>query len=261
MSPQENDGLVTAKQIKLAYRYNESMGFLVYAPRGWGKSSYKFHVAAEVLAGYGDPPNWEEVKKRIIFTPKEFVEMLLKTNSRRMLLLWDDAGFWLNRLFWYEPFVKETLRYMTLQRTQFAAIMFSTPSLAFLPSKLIELEDVYRVKIYKVHTNPETPNGRPRLAWVKRPWYSDDLKKHGVTTVWKDYFSAIMPDSFFEWYEPKREKYLELAANRIKQAIAKTKSKKQKKGLEAVEGEIGKTVPEPEKVDELEELIETLEVA
>jgi len=242
--------------------YNESMGFIVYAPRGWGKSSFQFHVGAELLALSGQPPDWEAIKKWIIFTPREFADIILKTHDRHLILLWDDAGFWLNRLFWYEPFVKETMRYMTLQRTQFAAIMFSTPSLAFLPGKLIDLEDVYRVKIYKANkygnaqSDWDSPNKRPRLAWVKQPWYSDDLKRRGTATKWKDHFSAMMPDPFFKWYEPKRESYRKLAAEKIEDAVLKSASQTQRQRLEAVEDEIGKTIPEAEKVSELTEVID-----
>lgn len=258
------EGLITAKKINLAFMYNESMGFLVYAPRGWGKSAFKFNVGAEVLALSGEPPDWEAIKKWIIFTPREFCDVVLKTYDRHLVLLWDDAGFWLNRLFWYEPFVRETMRYMTLQRTQFAAILFSTPSLAFLPGKLIELEDVYRVKIYKASANGprsnfEAPLKRPRLAWVKRPWYSDDLKKHGVRTVWRDHFSAMMPDSFYNWYQPLRDKYLRMAAERIREAVEKTQSKVQKDRLDKVETEIGDTIPDPDKVSEMKEVVAQLQ--
>lgn len=252
-------GLETCKRIKLAYRYDEGQGYIVYAPRGFGKSSFKFHVAAEVLSTSKDPPDWDAIKKWLVFTPKEFVDIVLRTYSMRPVLLWDDAGYWLNRLFWYEPFVKETMRYITLQRTQFAAVMFSTPSLRFLPSKLIELEDVFRVKILKEESNQDTPNSRPRIAWVKRPWYSDDLKRHGATTVWRDQFSALMPDHFYRWYEPLRDSYLKIATERLRSALLRKTAREQRlerEALEVIEPELGRTIPAPEKVSELAETIE-----
>ena len=228
-------------------------------PRGWGKSAFKFSVAAEVLSNLQDPPDWEAVKKWIVFTPKEFVDMVLHTHTIKPILLWDDAGYWLNRLFWYEPFVKEALRYMTLQRTQFAAIMFSTPSLKFLPSKLIELEDVYRVKIIKQESNYRTPYKRPRIAWIKRPWYSDDLKRHGASSEWTDRFSAIMPDDFYAWYEPLRDSYLRIATEKLRKTLLRQQRRQkrtEKENLDNIEPELGRTIPEPEKVAELKETIQ-----
>jgi len=150
----------TAGTIIRAYQLNESLSFVVFAPRGWGKSVWTFRVSVHVLSLAEEREHWddmsyqirawERLKQWIIFTPEQFCQAILDSANRgvrEFLLIWDDAGFWLNRLFWYEPFVKESLRWFTLQRTSFAAVLFSTPSLNFLPSKLLEMGDVRRVKI------------------------------------------------------------------------------------------------------------------
>ena len=255
LTVEKSVGSLTVQHIKNAYRYTEGIGFIAHGPIGWGKTSWQVKVAAHCL-GTADEPDYEAVKKWLIFTPQEFCNLILKVNSQQMILIWDDAGYWLNRLFWYETFVKESLRYMTLQRTQFGGIVFSTPSLTLLPNKILELEHIYRAKIYKLATNSHSPNLRPRLAWVKRPWYSDDLTKRGCTTMWQERFSAFMPDDFFAWYEPRRKEYTLLAAKRVQDAVRKAVDKKQvgkEAMLKNLETEIGKSIPDEETVEELGE--------
>jgi hypothetical protein len=251
----------TVHMILNAYRYDESLGFIVYAPRGFGKSSWSFKVGAKVV-GRESEPDYERLKKWIWFTPQEFCEVVTHTTERTIIGIWEDAGYWLNRLFWYDEFVREALRYMTLQRTQFAAIIFSTPSLTLLPNKILELEDVYRVKIYKqdAHGNPvtdENTSGKPRAAVVKKPWYSDDLKRHGSSHVWTDLFSALMPDDFYKWYLPIRQGYVKMAAMRIQEAIQRSKGASIKMKLEEIEEELGHghSIPDLEQVQDFKEVV------
>lgn len=245
-------GLRSSWQIRDAYKWDESIGLIAHGPRGIGKSSFSVHTAAEALVPFMDEPDYEAVKRWVIFTPQQFCQKILEVQNKRMVLVWDDAGYWINRLFWYEQFVREALRYMTIARTQFASIIFSTPSLRMLPSKILELPDVYRVKITKYEGGDKNqPNQRLRVADVKSVWYSDDLKRHGVKNEWSDVFSAFMPDPFFEWYEPKRKEYLGEAQRLIQAALQKTPSKKMQ---ELIEEQIGKTVPSQEDLKELDEL-------
>ncbi len=246
-------GNITVDRIKNAYRYDESLGFIVYAPRGYGKTSWSCQVASKCL-GTSAEPDYELLKRWLIFTPQEFCDMVTKVYNTQIVLVWDDAGYWLNRLFWYDEFVKEALRYMTLQRTQFSCIIFSTPSLSLLPNKILELEDILRVRVIKLRSNWEDKT-RKRLAWVKKPWYSDDQTKHGVTTVYREWFSALMPDDFYNWYQPLRKKYTVMAARRIREVIESAKSKALKMRLEDVEEEIGKTIPSQELLKDMGEVI------
>ncbi len=243
---------VTVERIKNAYHYDESLGFIVYAPRGYGKTSWSVQVASKCI-GTTREPDWEGLKRWLIFTPQEFCAMITKVYNTQIVLVWDDAGYWLNRLFWYDEFVKEALRYMTLQRTQFSCIIFSTPSLSLLPNKILELEDILRVRVIKLFSNSKD-SSRKRLAWVKKPWYSDDQTKHGVSTAYREWFSALMPDDFYNWYQPVRKKYTVFAAQRIQEAIDRANSKAIKMKLEDVEEEIGKTLPSQELLKDMGEV-------
>jgi len=68
-----------------------------------------------------------------------------------------------------------------------------------------------------------------------------------------------MPDKFFEWYEPRRQEYAYLASERIREAIEQSESKKRKELLEAVDSEVGKSIPDREKLDDLKEVIDQYE--
>jgi hypothetical protein len=232
--------VATVKRIKNAYRYDESLGFIVYGPRGYGKTSWCCQVASR-CEGTSWEPDYEAIKKWIKFTPKEFCttvqEMTQHTGHAQIELIWDDAGYWLNRLFWYDPFVKEALRYMTLQRTQFTAIFFSTPSLDLLPNKILQLEDVLRVKIYKRESDTNQ-KAKLRLAWVKKPWYSDDLSKHGCSTLYMEKFNAFLPDDFYDWYEPLRRSYTVVASQMLAESIAHTKKDTVKAKIEELREEL-----------------------
>ena len=242
-------GLTSAYRIRDSYFWNESIGLVVYGPRGYGKTSYSVHTAAEALMPRGEKPDYEEVKKWIIFTPAEFCKKILDVSSRQMVLIWDDAGYWINRLFWQERFVREALRYMTIARTQFSCIIFSTPSLRMLPSKILDLPDVYRVEITLPRDsvcNPDSANKRYRSAKAMSVWYAADLSRHGCKNQWLDRFNALMPNDFFAWYEPKRIEYLKIAQQLLQDALADKK--------DWLEKYYDKVVPTPELLEELGEI-------
>jgi len=245
-----------AEEIRKAYQY-ESIGFIVWGTRGWGKSTYCAHACAEALVPFMDKPDYEATKKVLIFTPKEFCDKVLNTQGKQPLLWWDDAGYWLNRLFWNERFVREALRYMTLARTQFATILFSTPSLKMLPNKLLEQEDVYRVKIKSLegYADNDCPKWRWRTAHVRKYWVADyDPRKCGSAPAWVDTFSSFMPDDFFEWYEPIREKYLETVKVLIAKAYARIYKKMEKDFQIELENQIDRTIPDEKTLKEVGEV-------
>ena len=45
-----------------------------------------------------------------------------------------------------------------------------------------------------------------RKATIYEGWVSEDLKKSGRKTVAVDIFYAHMPDVFYNWYKPERER-------------------------------------------------------
>jgi len=205
--------------------------------------------------GLSGKPDYEEVKHWIVFPPKDFVDLVLKLKSRRIGLIWEDAGLWLFALDWFDPFVKSAVKYMNVARTDFGGILFNTPYMGMMSRKLIIAPDVLRIKIIKRSSNISTPN-RYRFAKAYKPWRSPDLTKHGVMSVFGDLFSAKLPDEFFAWYRPQREKYALVAK---KMMLQKIEALAKKNPREPTEQEYKTVVPTPEKIKELSEVVAAYE--
>jgi len=251
-------GLGIAKFIDDLYYSDEATHIIVYGGYlGTGKSSYCIKALAEVYGshpGFEDnTPNYERVKDYIIFPPKEFVERILKQHNREKAICWDDEGLWLFALDWYDPFVKATVKYFNVMRTDWAAVLGNTPSPSMIVKKVHMFPESIRVKVSKVASNIDHPN-RPRNAQAYRIWSSPDLKRTGVTMrgMWSDDYDAMLPNSFYHWYKPIRDGYAQLA----KELMLKELEKLEKREKESViEEGYKKIMPEPERIKELEEIV------
>ena len=250
----------TVRVIANAYRSDESRGYVVHGPRGVGKTVYTVIIGSQLIGTVAEPEWGEPTRRWIKFTPKEFTEIIQKVSNTQIWFDWDDAGYWLNRLFWYDDFVKESLRYMTLQRTQFTSIFFSTPSLSMLPGKVLELPDVYRVRISKTQENcrDTTNRKRPREAMIVAPWHSDYNSKSGCRWMYDELFNGIFPDAFFEWYQPLRKTYTTMAAANIKAALERSRGTTMRMELEEVLEDLTHTgiMPDADRVKELSEVVD-----
>ncbi len=254
LKPQDHK---TVKLIRNAYYNDECLGFAVHGPRGTGKSTYVSLIGSQ-LVGTIDNPDWgPRLQRWIKFTPKQYVQMCLDTDNAQIWAHWDDAGYWLNRMFWFEPFVKEALRFSTLQRTTFTGLFLSTPSLTMLPGKMLELEDVYRIRICKATSNEHSPNIRPRIAIVVKPWHSDFKNTGGCTHLYDEKFACRSPDTYYQWYQPVRKLYSTLAKVNMRLAFEKKAGNPMEaQGEEVLEELMAKAViPEPEEIKELTEKI------
>jgi len=249
----------TVRTIKNANRADESLGYIIYGNRGTGKTVYSCVIGSQVVGTMEEPEWGEPLRKWIKFTPREFSELVRTTKHNQIWFDWDDAGYWLNRMFWNESFVRESLRYMTIQRTQFTAIMFSTPNLQMLPKKILEMEDVFRVRISKAESNLNcniTIN-RPRIALLTQPWHSDYNSKAGCKFLYEEKFNGLFPDDFFEWYQPMRKKYLLMASKNITDALKRSKGQAMTMQLEDVEEELMQRILP--NADETRDFAETLD--
>lgn len=226
--------LITAQEIMRMYEEDEFVPFIIYGGLGYGKSSYAIRVLSEV---YGDSsgPNFEAVKERIVFLPEQFLSACQKVEDaeRDKALIWDDAGFWLYSLDYYKPLVKAVTKYLSVARTHWASILFTTPVSDWIVKKAVNMPDERLVRISKqtsvVHTDKE---GEKRLykyrnAFVYRSWRSPDGKKSGVKTIYIDKYNAMLPDDFYSWYKKKRDSYAQQGMNMIKNEIEKEKHKKE----------------------------------
>jgi len=175
-----------------------------------GKSTLACKILAEV---YGTPkkPNWEAVKTRIVFTPKEFVEKceyLISNNIREKCIIWDDAGLALLSLDFNNPWVKDVTRFLNVMRTCLSCLILTTPLPTWIVKKIRGFPQCITIKVVRARSDDTHPK-RYRIGRAFRFWITPDMKKSGVREIYNDHFTALMPNDFFyEFYEPYRESYV-----------------------------------------------------
>jgi len=118
-----------------------------------------------------------------VFKPEEFLNLILTVNEKQQAVVWDDAGYWLFALDWYEEFVKAESRFMQLAGTLFGAIILTTPNQTLISSKVMaSLPNYYVCNVTKTSSNSYTL--RPRIAKVYESWNYPDGKKGGVCGIY-----------------------------------------------------------------------------
>jgi len=265
---------VVRKYNKLAWRINDEYlfdgfaGIVVEGRQRVGKSSY---VSQALASAFGEweykpeircvQPNFEAVKPWMVFPPKEFLELVLNQTKKEKAVIWDDAGFWLFALDWYEPFVKSVSRYIQLAGRQFAFLILTTPNKNLISSKVLAaLPSMYVCKVVRNRAyGRDSYKFRPRIAKVYEKWDYPDGKKGGVKTRWKDNFNCILDDSFYEWYKPKSEHYMDIGLEILRREVNKITKKMDRKDEEEKMEKVFQVTGNPEKLNELDEVIKNLE--
>ncbi len=210
---------ITTKKIHDSYYADECKVFLPYGPLGIGKSAYACKVTAQV---YGEKlkdgtiiPNWEAVKDHLVFHPRDFVEKCVKMMDQKkkdQCLIWDDAGLWLFALEHNNPFIKAVIKYLNVARTNWAALIFTTPLPTWVLKKIRGFPQAISIKIIKA--KEETRADKPRIANAYLSWVSPDMKRTGVRKIYDDRYSALMPNDFYwNWYKDRRDDYARQAIN------------------------------------------------
>lgn len=237
-------------------------------PQRIGKSSYCCQSLAEahgewerwdegdVYHGRCVEPDYDAIKKWIVFPPKEFIDLVLDIpiGVKHMALYWSDAGFWLFVLDWYEAFVKAVAKYVQLSGRQFAAIFFSSPSKKLISGKVLEsMPGILVCRIIK--EGADTLTHKPRIAKVYKRWDYPDGKKGGVRTQWRDHYNAILPNNFWRWYKPKSDMYMELGKKILRDEYAALQKKLSKREKEDHMEDVHKIVGPPERLKEISEVL------
>lgn len=244
------DRLYYEDEFAIAIAYG---GFL-----GTGKSSYCIKAQAEALGSHsGFPeniPDYKKVKAFIDYHPKGFVDRVLHMKRREKCDQFDDMGLWLFALDWYNPFVKAVVKYLNVARTDWGMILGNTPSPKMVVGFIQNFPEIIRVKIIKRDSNLNDPS-KPRIAKAYQVWCTPDLKKTGVRKIFEDHYHAMLPDDFYEWYKPLRDAYAGKAKLLMQKELSKLHGKDKENEIEKGFKEV---VPIPERIRELEEVIQQL---
>lgn len=211
--------LEAVKCILEAHRNYEFFGGLVKGPLRVGKSSYSIQVLAEA---YGTPenPDWDAWKKYLVYKPEEFAvlcDWARKARKQKLLIVWDDAGFWLSAYEWHKDLVKAVSKYMNVIATLWASVLFTAPGDRWIITKVRYLPGGHRVNIAKLTGNPYQRNLR-RARWYKR-WVAPDEKKSGVRVLLEDIFNVNLPNKVFYEYDSYRREYSDEAQTLLDGAI------------------------------------------
>ena len=201
--------LTTTALIQKAEEEGECKFFIVYGPLRYGKTAYAMKTLAQIHQTW-DPT---VLSQYIVYKPIDFLLRIkpLRKKQKQTLLVWEDAGVWLNSMKWNDPLILAISRYLDLIGTDFAGVMFTTPWPSHVIKRVRGLPECITVKIQKPNDNPD----KPRIALGYKMWMLPDLKKSGVKPIFEDRFSALMPNVFYDWYIEERRRYADETFNEI----------------------------------------------
>lgn len=257
-APPEWHGMIYSWWIRHNYWNDGFFGQIIEGRQRKGKTSYACQAFAEALSGDPEKPDYEAVKQWLVFPPRDFLQLVLKIDEKQLGIIWDDAGFWLFALDWYEPFVKSVVKYVELVGTQVACVTFTTPSRRLMSQKVMDaLPEMYLCRIISEGDDHDA-TGRARkrrLAKVYETWDYPDGRKGGVRRMWRDHYDAMLPDDFFNWYMPIREKWLGIAKRLLRKEVMLLDKKMSQWEKEEHMELVHEAVGEPSRLKEVEEVL------
>ena len=209
----------------LEWFYNDELGIvIIHGQQGYGKSTYAAISCAEV---YGHDLensqffyNWEAVKKHMVWHPRNFIKLSKKkrppqdifhkihrhSNKKEPMVVWDDAGYFLNNMKWNDKFCIEVSRYLELARSRWGAIIFTCSHQQQVLSKIRNIPHAWSIPIRKAPGTPSknNPNYKyvhdRRFAKLHKSWCSEDMKRSGKKGKEGDIFYARMPGRYDATY-------------------------------------------------------------
>lgn len=206
----------TTARINRCYYADECDIYLIYGPLGFGKSSYALKVLAELYGSY------EKAKEYIVFHPEDFVNRCLSMSAkgqREKAIVWDDAGYWLFYMKHTDPLVQAVEQYFNVARTNWAAIILTTPTPSWVIHKIRYFPQHISIKIIKANSDLRREK-KNRIAKAYQQWVAPDFKHSGVRSRYADTFDAMLPKKFYwEWYKPLRDSYAREATENMKRAL------------------------------------------
>jgi len=206
-------GFITTKRIKEAYIEDEFYLIIIYGPLRYGKSSLAVQILAEVYGTW----DLDVLKKYIGFHPKEVLTHWAELKGKHKAYVWDDAGLWLHALEWNSPFVRAAGKYLNVAGTDWAGLILTTPLPTWISRKIRGIPQATTIKVRKVTAKQGQEHLRQGVAY--RFWQAPDMKKSGVHKLYIENFSKMMPDNFYEWYKPKRDKYAQMAKRLMRKEL------------------------------------------
>jgi hypothetical protein len=210
--------------IKEAYENDSVIVAYIYGPMGYGKTSYALWTAYEVLG------SWDRVLDYMFFDLKSAIDVMYKhieRGERLKIMIFDDAGFYLNRLTWWERDKILFMELLNLARTISAGVLFTSPSHE-IPRQILAKTN-YRINVRPLQTDEMNSESVSHVLKVAKKYNVEG----GGVAVARGYQLVVLP-SFFKivkkdfidyyplWY-PVYEEYQRIRIMHIRKKLKELK--------------------------------------
>jgi hypothetical protein len=199
----------------------------VYGPMGYGKTSYALWTAYEVL---GD---WSKVFDHLFFDLDEALDFMYRfiMRGRRIpIIILDDAGFFLNRLTWWEKPKVEFMELFNLARSIAASIIFTSPT-EEVPRQLLSKTN------FRINVRPLTEEEMQSENVLEVSKIAQEFGLEPFVAVAKGYRLNVLPSfmkivqkefiDYYPLYYPVFEEYNKIRMKYIKRKVVKLMKKRQ----------------------------------
>ena len=195
-----------ADRIIHAWRHKGLVTAFIYGNFGDGKTSYLLHTAQEVfkrLENLSMVDAWYRSLAHLFFSPLEgmaYIETERDKNpdARVVMLGMDDVGQHLPRARWWREDVVQFREWLTVARTDAAAVVFTAPTQLSLPGGIID------ACFIRVHVEKSK---EPRYSVAKgyqvflTPWFQQRVSG----PIFIDEFPTFYPDYIYQEYTSMRK--------------------------------------------------------
>jgi len=169
-SEELTNGIVDA--INNWYVNNELRIIIVEGYQGVGKSLYSLLIASEVYK----TNSWNVLKKYYVYDPTEFLDTVKSIRKKRPLLVWDDAGNWLNSQDYNKKRVVDTCKYFQVARPHWGCILLTAVDAEDIVSRIRNMPNRILIQVIKNSSKKEPDR---RTARVFTRWKSPDKTRKG----------------------------------------------------------------------------------
>jgi len=191
----------TVNAINEWYKNDELGIILIEGRQGWGKSVFALMALANIYGTW----NWSELKKYIVYQPDEIVSRFKGKRKREPLLVWDDAGNWLNSKDYQKKAVKGACRYFQVARSDWGCIMLTTVDSSNVVTDIRNLKGRYLIQIWKSEDKTHVTR---RVGRVYLKWKSPDKTRAGEEEIHREsFYLKDMPKDLYTKYKEYRDSY------------------------------------------------------
>jgi hypothetical protein len=215
--------LAGTKRILELFEDNEFEIFVIQGKNGYGKSAYANRLLAEVYSEDGIHSNWSVplLKTKIGFHPMKVITRWERMRKRDKAYHWDDSGTWLSAMDHMDIFCRSVSKFLQTARTKFGCIMFTCIDKKDILAKIRHFKSAVIIDITKSGNIPGSSykSRKYRRIATAYSYWENRSGKTGYEYQWEEPYTCYMPDSFYSWYNPIRQKYANMAIKDMKEKI------------------------------------------